>query len=598
MKNAENNKEATEPIEIDDAGKISKSPAPEDKKPAKSISVKNESRRHRFVNWYKSNKKKSIPLTLLILLVLFAAIPWSRYKLAGLALKNTYNIEVVDSTAGTAISGADVSIGGSHATTNGSGKATLTAVKVGRQQLVLSKKYYKDKNTKVLVPILKQKNQPKFQLAATGRQVKISVKNLINHSSLADVNISVADISSKTDKSGSAIIVLPVGTTSEKATLSLDGFNKAEATVLVDDKTIKENNFSLTPSGKIYFLSKLSGKIDVAKTNLDGTERQTVLAGSGKEDSNNTVLLASRDWKYLALLSRREGGANPKLYLIDTTSSDKLSVIDGGNMNLNVVGWSNNNFIYQLTKNSVNGWEPHQQILKSYNAQNKQAIVLDQNDAVGANGAYAQEQFGSIYTFGNTVAYYKTWYRYGSAYYDPSILSGKSSGLYSIKDDGSARKNLKTLDAGNVSFITFQYSEPQEAYLTIGKNDNTSVYAIYNGAGVSDTTSDKIPTDGSYNTYLASPSGNQTFWADSRDGKNVLFLGDEKGENGKQIASLSDYKPYGWFSDDYLLVSKNSSELYIMSKAGIDQTTQPVKITDYHKPQQNFFGYGGGYGGI
>jgi hypothetical protein len=94
---------------------------------------------------------------------------------------------------------------------------------------------------------------------------------------------------------------------------------------------------------------------------------------------------------------------------------------------------------------------------------------------------------------------------------------------------------------------------------------------------------------------LLSPSADQTFWSESRDGKNTLFIGDQGGQNGKQIASLSDYNTFGWFTDDYLLVSKNSSELYIMDKAGKQAA---LKVSDYHKPTQNFYGYGGGYGGL
>jgi hypothetical protein len=97
-----------------------------------------------------------------------------------------------------------------------------------------------------------------------------------------------------------------------------------------------------------------------------------------------------------------------------------------------------------------------------------------------------------------------------------------------------------------------------------------------------------------YPTYLESPSGTQTFWSEARDGKNTLFIGDDNGQNGKQIATLSDYTPYGWYSDNYLLVSKNGSELYVMPKAGGDA----IKVTDYHKPDTSFPGYGGGYGGL
>ena len=75
---------------------------------------------------------------------------------------------------------------------------------------------------------------------------------------------------------------------------------------------------------------------------------------------------------------------------------------------------------------------------------------------------------------------------------------------------------------------------------------------------------------------------------------NTLFIGDSSGGSGKQIATLSDYDTYGWYTDDYLLVSKNGSELYIMPVSG----GTPIKISDYNKPAQNFNGYGGGYGGL
>jgi hypothetical protein len=78
-----------------------------------------------------------------------------------------------------------------------------------------------------------------------------------------------------------------------------------------------------------------------------------------------------------------------------------------------------------------------------------------------------------------------------------------------------------------------------------------------------------------------------------------LFVGDKNGENGTAIASLSDYSTYGWFSDDYLLLSKGGSELYIVpANRPISSSNQPIKITNYFKPGINYPGYGYGYGGI
>jgi hypothetical protein len=130
----------------------------------------------------------------------------------------------------------------------------------------------------------------------------------------------------------------------------------------------------------------------------------------------------------------------------------------------------------------------------------------------------------------------------------------------------------------------------------VTEKDSQSYYAYANGKVTSKGNLDSEFNEYYQNrkTYLLSPSGDNTFWVEPRDGKNTLFVGDENGDNGKQIASLSDYSNYGWFTDDYLLASKNSSELYIMSKSGAGA----VKITDYHKPAVSFPGYGGGYGGL
>lgn len=79
------------------------------------------------------------------------------------------------------------------------------------------------------------------------------------------------------------------------------------------------------------------------------------------------------------------------------------------------------------------------------------------------------------------------------------------------------------------------------------------------------------------------------------DGKNNLTVRDQNGQDAETIALESDYSPYGWFTDDYLLVSKSSSELHVMAADG---SGQAFKISNYYKPQVSYRGYGGGYGGL
>ena len=566
----------------------------EQREPMPDSKIAGESRLVKFKAWYLERKKWTIPLSVLVLLIILAGIPWTRYHSAGLVRKRSIEVKVVDSTAGTPVSGATISAGSISAETNGTGMATLAGVPAGHHKFLISKKYYQSQTVDVLAPILSQKTIPSVQLSATGRQVKVSVRNLINKNSLSNVDISVAGISAKTDKNGSATIVLPAGVSEQKATLSLNGFNDTDVTVKVSSDKIQENDFNLTPSGKVYFLSKLSGTIDVVKTNLDGTKRQTVLAGTGKEDDSGTVLLASRDWKYLALLSRRAGD-NASLYLIDT-SDDSLSTIDNGNASFSLVGWSDDNFIYSVTRAGVQPWQPHAQALKSFSANSKQLLTLDQTNAQGTSQSdYAQEAYGQVYQIGKTIVYEKQW---NAPYFNQTVLNDKTAGIYSISASGSNAQTLKTFGyaSGQTTFINSIPYEANSIYYSVTEKDSNTYWAYSSGKLVSkNNIADKFneyyqsPT-----TYLLSPSGDNTFWTEPRDGKNTLFIGDDNGDNGKQIASLSDYSTYGWYTDNYLLVSKNSSELYIMPKAA----GSAVKITDYHKPAVSFPGYGGGYGGL
>ena len=547
-----------------------------------------------FKGWYVSHKKLSIPASVVALLLLLLVIPFTRYPVLGTVVKKDFIVWVIDSNSRNPVSGATVSYGGTSAVTNGDGQARMH-LSVGPRKVTIEKKYYQSAAATVNVPIFGLKSSPAITFNATGRQVKVSVSDKISKKPLENVDIKVLDITAKTDKKGKALLVLPTGAVDHKGTLSLDGYNPADVIIKVSDTTVAENNLSITSSGKIYFLSKLSGKIDVVKTDLDGQNRQTVLAGTGKEDDQNTVLLASRDWKYLALLSRRDSSL-AKLYIIDT-SNDTTKAFDEGNANFNPIGWYDDYFVYTVDRISVPAWQPKNASIKSYNAQSGQIIVLDSTDATGSSNFDAEyESILNTNLLADTLVYTKTWYKY------PGYLqvSGQQNSLSSIKPDGSGKKVIKSADSATSYFNTSPHS-PSSLYVSLANsgNNQTTYYDLTAGGSLnqkSDLNSDSFFK--SYPTYLLSPSDKLTFWSEPRDGKNSLFVGDASGSAGKQAGTLSDYQTYGWYSDSYLLVSKKGSELYIFGADGISKDADALKVTDYHKPVIDFPGYGGGYGGI
>jgi hypothetical protein len=574
-------------------------------KPAKTNKFK------RLFGRYWAKKKWTIPVSIVVLLLLILAVPTTRYPILGMFLKKDLQVVVVDDKTKQPVSAAVVTLAGTSAKTDAAGKAKLH-VKVGGSTLTIQKSYYKLLTTKAFVGLSSAKAPLRLTVQAIGRQVPIVVLNKVTGKPLANATIKVLSAEAKTDKLGKATLVLPTTATTQKATISLAGFNDLSATVQVTDAVVAANSFSLTAAGKLYFLSNLSGKIDIVKTNLDGTDRQTVLAGTGNEDPQNTSLLASRDWKYLALQAKRSGD-NASIYLIDT-STDKLTTIDEGDARFTLVGWANDSLAYYVNRNGYSGWQPKATAIKTYDATNAKLTVAYQTDATGNSQNYSTESLGWVQQVGTKLVWYTTWSGHIQYYSDAySELNGKQAQLVEYDTTKGTAKTLKTYPI-NVPTSQYAYTyygpftsyqsivyKPHEIYFLVNSGDanNGNYYNEYEDGKFTEN-SDEAKTyfEGSqagYPTYLDSPSATKTFWTDFRDGKNTLFVGDDEGNSGKQIASLSEFSPYGWYSDNYLLLSKNSSELYIMPADG---STAPQKITDYYKPATTYRGYGGGYGGI
>ncbi len=530
------------------------------------------------------------------LLTLILALPVTRYDLLGIFIKEPVKVTVLDSITSTPVSNAEVTIAGANAKTNGDGRAQLK-VSLGKHILQINKQYYKSLSQSYFVGFKSMAQSKIITLTATGRLVPITVINRISGQPVANAQIKLKGTTAKTNAKGRASIALPTTANSYTGTVTLDGYNSASITVLVTDQVVKANNFQLTPSGQIFFLSNLSGAIDVVKTNLDGSGRKTVLAGTSHEDSSNTVLLASRDWHYLVLKANRDGSSQPALYLIDA-NGDKVTEFDKGSSNITLVGWYDHNFIYDEVRSGQSYWQTGREALKSYNADNLQLNQLDQDQAEGSASSYAYQGFANFYITNGYVVYSTFWNTFTS---DGSVYntSNKSDSIRAAQANGQGEKDYQTFPAANTSYIQAQAYSPQAIYFSVyNSNTGASTYYSYSNQSVQSANINNGAFVASYPTYIVSPSSKQTFWTELLDGQNAFFVGDSSANFKKQIASLSSYSPYGWFSNDYVLVSKNSSQLYVMPASGLSSGQQPLKVTDYFKSAQNFSGYGYGYGGL
>ncbi len=553
-----------------------------------------QSKIKRFFAAYWRKRLWTIPLTLLVILGVLAAIPFTRYALTGWFWKEPVTITVLDSQNHSRVSHAFVKLDGNTIQTDKNGQAVVANVHVGDRQLAVEKKYYKTSTTTITVPLFARGQNYDVSLEATGRLATVMVTDQITGQALAEVSVDAGEGNrAQTDKDGMAHIVIPATLKELPAKVTATGYNDATVTVKQDGK----NDVQLVPAGSMYFLSKQSGNIDVVKTGFDGSNREVILAGTGNEDNQDTTLLASRDWKYLALKAKREAGKPVAIYLIDTATGGTTTV-DQGDAQFTLIGWSNHQFLYSVERNTIPTWQAKHTALKSLDAASKTVKAIDENSAVGDESNAAYETFSNFYIVDNLVAYSKDWAV--SNYYNLTNKVGKQAVIATIRPDGSDKKTLKSFPADQLNYITARLYKPQEVYFAVNYSNpsaHPTEYLELSNGTIEKSESGSEGFDKEYPTYLVSPSGNETFWAESRDGKNTLFVGGKNAENGKQLATGSDYTPYGWMTEKYLLLQKNGSELYITTRESLQKGSAPLKISDYHKPKVNFAGYGYGYGG-
>lgn len=530
-------------------------------------------------------------ILLAVVIVVLYALPTTRYGILGTFIKKSIQVVVKDSSTTKPVSKATVSINGHEVTTDGEGKATIQNIPVGEYTLKVTKKYYEASETAYTVPIFSAPVEAAEQLKATGRQVSISVTNKITGASVAGAVVSVNDTSATTDSKGIATIVLPADKKTLTGTITANNYNQMSATITIAE-TFDANKVTLTPVGTLFYLSKQTGVINVMKSDLDGGNAKVVVEGTGNEIDSSTLLLAARDWKYLALSAKRDSTKVAQLYLVDATTG-KLSLIDEGDATFQLAGWSGHRFIYQVTRNDKKSWDDKQQSLKSFDAETGKITTLDETSGTGTNYETVQaEYFSSPYIVEGKIVYAKVWY------FGALAAKDKMSAIMSVNPDGSSKTRAKEFSATQSIGIEGRLYEPQGVYFRVAVDGGKANYYEYeDGSVAAVASSDDKFYNAFYPTYLISPSGNKTLWYEPRDGKNALFVGDKDAKNVNEIAQQSEYVAYGWYSDDYLLVSKNESELYIVSASKKLSDTTPLKVANYHKPTVKLPGYGYGYGG-
>ncbi len=539
---------------------------------------------------HMSNRKKKLivwGVLIALLAAVIAAVPFLRYGFMGVFVHKNVAVTVLDDTNGKPVSGVNVTLDTTTVATDKAGAAHFSGIAVGEHAVKVQKKYYNPASTTVLLPITGNATNNTVKIKATGRTVSVQVSQAITGQPLSDATVMIGDTSAISDSKGIANVVVGVGSGASNGTVKLDKY--ADATFVVDPKATDDQTVAvkIVPAGRVYYLSKATGIINVMSANLDGSKATVALQGTGKENDQDTMLMASSDWKYVAVNANRDGHAKP--YLL-TAADNSLVKIDDDDGTYQMVGWTDTTFVYMVNRNRAT-WQPGQIAIKAYDTATKKLTVIDESQASGSSYYdYQSQGFTTAAIAYGRIIYGKNWY---SAY--ASGLTGKNSQLVSAQTNG-VKSVLKEVDATQQSVSVIRQYSPVGVYVSMysfGDGKGT-VYDLNNNKVTQSSMDENTLNNATIPADIVSPSGTKTAWHDTRDGKNYIFTGDANGKSAKQLPPVG-YKVYGWFTDDYLLLTKEGSELFVYPADG--STTQPLKVTDYHKPATMWpgIGYGAAY---
>ena len=525
---------------------------------------------------------------LILLAAAALAIPTTRYGLLGWAVKHPLRLTIIDAQTGLAVSKATINLDGAVKSTDANGSVTFAHVRAGFHQLIIQKAYYEDGKPTVKVGLTVKQATAKLSLKATGRTVVFDVVNAVSGLAVAHATVAAGNTTSLTDDHGRASLVLPPQPAEPSTTISADGFNSQS--VVVKLAATMANRINLVPSGKVYFLDKRSGTVNVAKTDLDGGNYQVVVTGSKHDYDNEVALLSSASGNYYSLLSRRQSDNQPRLYLIDA-KTDQLSLIDEGkNAYFTTYGWLGDHLVYQVSRPNAIENRFQQIALKSFDAPSHRITLIDQTEAQSTyfNSNTFVSNSVLVQLVGSNIVYSKFWDSYGYWGYGNTALQGRSSDIFQVKADGSGRTTLYHTDASAYHTVSYRLDKPNRLLCFIGGNWDDGVAKPMLEYGYSDGKFTLISSDsasspdvtGASPGYLISPSGKLAWWVDTRNGKYTHLMSDISGANQRTIADATDYIALRWLSDDYLLLSKKS-QLYIV---GRDFKQEPHLISSYHNP--------------
>ena len=447
---------------------------------------------HFFAAWWHNKIARAMTIMVVVLAIAgVAAFPQSRYfVLNTVGVRSSSTVIVMDNGTRLPLKNVTVSIGSKQAKTNSQGVAKIEGIKLGKQQLTIKRIAFATVTQPVTIG---WGSNPlgQFILNATGARYVINVTDFVSGKPVIDAEATSGDeIAAKADKDGKITLTLDQ-TDATTIDVAVSGKNYRTDSFTLHVDTTKPVGVSLVPARKTIFVSKQSGNYDVVSMYLDGKDRKTILAGTGYEN-NNVSLVTSPDGISAALVSTRDnvrdndGYRLSTLTIIPSETAAPITVTHAEQVQL--IDWNDTRLIYVEASAGASAANPQRYKLMAYDYQANRRVTLA--TANQFNGIVSMK--GQIY--------------YAVSSTDPGIHAQ----FYRIKSDGTGRQ---------VVFNQEVWTVLRTSYDTVALQTPNGWYAYR-----ADTTAQQSSPPPAFQSrgYVEAASNN-SLWVDNRDGLGTLI---------------------------------------------------------------------------
>ncbi|HSX00460.1 MAG TPA: hypothetical protein VLH38_05480 [Patescibacteria group bacterium] len=304
---------------------------------------------HFFGFFFKTSKGRWLTFFLLALTsAMMALVPTVRYWVLNTAgVRATASVVVVDELTQLPLKNVQVIIEGLSQQTVSNGSANFAKLRLGKTKLSVIQPGFAGFEQQITIG-WGSNPQNAISLRATGARYVIQVRDYVSDKPVAGVLATSGDATALSDQSGKITLTLEhASDSSTPIALSKDGYRVEKVTLKPTNQT---TTVALVLARKTVFINKASGKSDVYKSDIDGANRELLLAGTGNE-SGISSLVASQDGTHAALVSTRDnqhdtnGQPLSTLTLLDIGNSTAVSL--GHANQIQLLDWIGSRLIFE-----------------------------------------------------------------------------------------------------------------------------------------------------------------------------------------------------------------------------------------------------------